>query len=393
MHIVFVESGYPHPHGGGGAGTYVQLVGRELVQRGHRVSVVTGYCDKCDEVSEDEGVVVYRPKFHTPIHYYLSKVPLIGRLSIVMRTLEHGLHQYRFIEKLHKREPIDVVEFTEGGDFWHGWRRSFPIFVHLHGSRFTFLKQSNRETNKPDWWQRKLELNFIQQADHVISPSQALLEIVDSEAGGLRPQTSVMPYPLDPKLLEDVADEPQRPLRVLFAARNDPVKGADALLEAVPLVLKQVPDVEFHFFGFRPKPTQDIPASVIIHPFVSKSELLQWYHRVDVCIVPSQWDNSPNTVYEAMAAGRPTIASHVGGIPELIEDGISGILVPPNDRETLATSLVCLLQKGDLRKRIGRQACERIAIMADLEQNVTLRLSQYQQINQLLSERKVTNPV
>lgn len=380
MHIGFIEAGYPHSHGGGGAGTYVQLVGRELVRRGHRVTVVAGYCDKCAAVERDEGVVVYRPKFHTALHYYLSKIPLLEHLSIVVRALEHGWHQYRFIEQLHKYDPVDLIEFTEGGDFLHGWRRSFPIVVHLHGSRYTFLKHSYRKTIKPDWWQRKLELSFIQRSDHVISPSKALLEIVNSEAGGLRPPTGVIPYPLDPKLLEDVADEPKRPLRVLFAARNDPVKGADVLLQAVPLVLERVPGVEFHLFGFKPKPEQFIPERVFIHPFVAKEELIQWYNRVDICIVPSIWDNSPNTVYEEMAAGCAIVATRVGGIPELVEHGESGLLIDSGNVTELSNSLVELLLNPEQRALFGLAARKRILQLSELKQNVDQRLRLFETI-------------
>ncbi len=378
MHIVFVEGGYPHSHGGGGAGTYVQIVGCELVKRGCQVSVLSDFCAQCPNEFDDEGIAVWRPHLRSSIHYYLGKAPLLGKISLAVRSLEMGWLKYRFIERLHEIRQIDVVEFTEGGDFWHVFRRPFVSFVHLHGSRYTCLAQSNKQLRIDDWSQRQLELSFIQRADYIVSPSNAILDIVSKEARGLRPPYLQIPYPIVPSPSENADDEPDRPLRVIFAARNDPVKGADLLLLAIPLVVEQVPSVEFHFFGFQPKPGQAIPDCLTTHPFVPRHEMLAWLRKVDICVVPSRWDNSPYTVYEAMAAGKPIVATTVGGIPELVEDGETGLLVPPDNVTELVDAIVRLLQQPERRKMMGLAAREHILHLANLEQNVDRRLQLYE---------------
>jgi glycosyltransferase involved in cell wall biosynthesis len=379
FHICYVEAGYPHPHGGGGAGTYVRLVGRELVRRGVRVSVVASWCPHCPTSSCDEGITVYRPARRGNLHWYTGKVPGLRRLTESVRYLEHGWGWHRLLESLHRRERFGIVEFTEGGDFWHAYRPSFPFVTHLHGSRYTFLRQSFREPSAVDWRQRKLELAFIRRSRCVFSPSESLMSLVRKEMNGPLPSEVVLPYPLDPLLVEGDEREPQGRL-VLFAARNDPVKGASVLLEAVPLVRRQVPDATFLLVGHQPASGAVVPEGVQCMPFMPKDQLLAHYRKAALCVVPSLWDNSPNTVYEAMAAGRPVVASRVGGIPELVADGETGRLVPPGDVGQLAEALTRLLVDPERCRVLGRQGRERIQRLAGLQENVSRRLTIYEHL-------------
>jgi glycosyltransferase involved in cell wall biosynthesis len=331
----------------------------------------------------DEGIGVYRPTAGGNLHWYAGRVPGLRGLALSARYLEHGWSWYRLLERLHRRDPFDVVEFAEGGDFWHAFRPSFPVVTNLHGSRFTFLKQSSRPVGGADWRHRKLELGFIRRARHVFSPSRSLLELVRREIGGAMPPADVLPLPLDPRLLESAGgaegSEGGSPL-VLFAARNDPVKGASVLLGAVPLVRRRVPDASFLLLGPQPPPGAHCPEGVRCLPFMPKDQLLAYYRRAALCVVPSLWDNSPNTIYEAMAAGRAVVASRVGGIPELVVDGQTGLLVPPGDPGRLAEAITRLLLEGGRREEMGREGRRRIQGLAGLEQNVRQRLAVYEKV-------------
>ncbi len=383
LHICFVESGYPHPHGGGGgAGTRIQLISRELIRRGHKVSVVTKSCPLCPRVGRDEGVKVYRPSCRSPYHWYISKVPVLRQVALATRYLERGWHQYRFLNHLNAKDPIDIVEFTEGGDFWHAWRSSFPYVVFLSGSSYTFLHQAGYKIQRQNWYQRFLELQFIRRSQHIIAPSQAMVDIVTEEAKQVFECLTILPNPLDPRLLRRSANKVSDGVNkiVLFAARNDPVKGADVLLEAVPQVRRAVPEVRFWMFGYQPDEGTKIPEGVRCFDFVPKEELLQYYHQADLCVIPSRWDNSPNTVYEAMAAGKAVVASRVGGIPELVKDGETGVLVEPADSHKLARALIRLLTDDTRLSQMGQRGYERIKGMSDCSGHVNRRLDLYRQI-------------
>jgi glycosyltransferase involved in cell wall biosynthesis len=384
FHICFVESGYPHPHGGGGAGSYVQTVARELVRRGHKVSVVTAYCPQCPMESRDQGVRVYRPLLKSGLHWYVSKLPAIRTLALALRTLEHGWLKYRFLERLHRTALIDLVEFTEGGDFWHAMRAPFPYLSHLHGSRYTVKRASGVAVDRSEWFNRRVELFGIQRAAWVFSPSRELLRLVTVELGSSLKRTAVLPYPLDPELLRIKAETqesaPSNGKHVLFAARHDPVKGADVLLQAIPLARARVPEAVFNFYGYQPQPGEQLPEGVACYGFLPKAELLRRYHTADMCVLPSRWDNSPNAVYEAMVAGKAVVASRIGGIPELVADGETGILVPPGEPEPLAQAIVTLLLDDERRVRMGERGRERIRQLASLKENVDQRLRIYKRV-------------
>lgn len=386
MHVAYAEMGYPHPHGGGGAGTYVQLIGQELVRRGHKVTVIAGACSQCPTVTIDQGIRVFRPTLRGVLHWYASRIRGAKSSALALRNLEWGWQLYWHVERIHRIQPIDVLEVAEAGDWWHLLTRHIPVVAHLHGSRYTFLSQAGKPVGRSDWYHRRLELAAISRADWVVSPSQAMLDVVQQEAGRKFPHASVIPYPLDPALLKEQAATPTKPTEtkvVFFAARNDPVKGADVLLAAAPLVRAMLPEVEFRFYGYQPEGNRPLPSGVTCTPFLPKAELLMELHQADLCVIPSRWDNSPNTVYEAMAAGKAIVASRVGGIPELVVDGETGRLVEVGDCNRLADAMVALLRDMSHLREMGHEGRRRITELADLRRNVDRRTDIYERMRRL----------
>ncbi len=86
---------------------------------------------------------------------------------------------------------------------------------------------------------------------------------------------------------------------------------------------------------------------------LARPDLRDRYKKAYVCVLPSLWENFPYGLLEAMACGIPVVATTVGGLPELIDHGGSGLLVPPNDPEALATAVCRLLDDPSLKKRDG----------------------------------------
>jgi glycosyltransferase involved in cell wall biosynthesis len=104
------------------------------------------------------------------------------------------------------------------------------------------------------------------------------------------------------------------------------------------------------------------PDGVIVVENVPHSDVLRAWKYCTLAVVPSRWPEPFGMVaIEAMAVGRPVIASAVGGLPEVIQDGLTGILVPPNDSGALLTNLAKLIGDPELRARIGEAACRHAA--------------------------------
>lgn len=91
-----------------------------------------------------------------------------------------------------------------------------------------------------------------------------------------------------------------------------------------------------------------------------------YYRQADVCMHLSDWEGLPNTILEAMACGLPVIASRVGGIPELVQEGQTGSLIEPGNADLLLTRVSQLVSDEDVRKNLGRSA------RAFIEQNHAL---------------------
>lgn len=95
-------------------------------------------------------------------------------------------------------------------------------------------------------------------------------------------------------------------------------------------------------------------------PYVPQAELVDYYNLMDLVLIPSLRDGLPNVLLEAMACQRTVVASHVGGISDVIEDARNGFLVPPRDRQALVDRILVALADADQRRELGRAARETI---------------------------------
>ncbi len=199
---------------------------------------------------------------------------------------------------------------------------------------------------------------------HVVSPSQALADFM-VERGFPAHLLHVIPYGIEPASASGKPEE-REALVAGVAANLEYWKGVDVLIEAArfadqPLRIEISGDgslrgdlelqareagVEAHFNGFVSEPLAGI----------------------DVLVQPSRADNLPLAVLEAMAAGLPVVGARVGGIPELVADGESGILVPPEDPRALAAALDSLARDRGRLAELGRRGRERVATHFSAEQ-------------------------
>ncbi|MDX6465785.1 MAG: hypothetical protein QOI27_825 [Gaiellaceae bacterium] len=146
----------------------------------------------------------------------------------------------------------------------------------------------------------------------------------------------------------EVVGEPEEPPHVLYVGRLSPEKGVLELAEAcegIPLVV----------VGDGPL-RERVPGAV---GFVPPGELGQWYERAAVVAAPSRREGYGVAAREAMAWGRPVVATAVGGLTDAVVDGVTGLLVPPGDVPALRTAIERLLGDAELRARLGAAGRER----------------------------------
>jgi glycosyltransferase involved in cell wall biosynthesis len=160
---------------------------------------------------------------------------------------------------------------------------------------------------------------------------------------------------------------PGRPLRrVSVVANLHPRKGHDILIDAAPEVLRHFPDATFDIVGDGPEranlqaraKAQGVGAAFT---FAGHDEnVAQRLHDADIFVLPSHTEAFPNAVLEAMCAGLPIIASGVGGLLELVDDGRTGLLVPPGDPRALAHGVCRLMTDRALGERLGKTASHEV---------------------------------
>lgn len=146
---------------------------------------------------------------------------------------------------------------------------------------------------------------------------------------------------------------------VLAAGRLSPEKGFAVLVEAAANVLRQHPAAGFVLFGDGGERTKleqrvrelGLAGRVVLPGFTA--ELDKYLPWADVVTLPSFTEGLPNVALEASAAGVPVVATAVGGTPEVVADGVSGLLVPSGSPERLAEALSRLLSDAELRSKLG----------------------------------------
>jgi glycosyltransferase involved in cell wall biosynthesis len=199
----------------------------------------------------------------------------------------------------------------------------------------------------------------LQAVDVIISPSRHLKNVYEGHGIG-KDRIVHCDYGF-PEYTGERNWQPGSPLKVGFLGSLVPHKGLHTLIDAVNMAQSDIrlavhgsPDANPAYYReLQSRNLNQVQFAGISDP----GDPYPTITRYDVMVVPSLWEeNSPLVIHEAHAAGRPVIASNVGGIPELIRDGVDGILFPPGDAQALAKALDDLASDVDRLVEMGRQA-------------------------------------
>jgi glycosyltransferase involved in cell wall biosynthesis len=200
-----------------------------------------------------------------------------------------------------------------------------------------------------------------QRVDHVVAVSSAIRNTLVGAYGVPAGRVDVLlPATTTPAALRRATGTSAGVIGV--AGRLVPEKGVDVFLRAAALVSSVVPSARFVVIGDGPlrAALEDSADSLGLAGTVTftgfRTDAPQLIAGLDVLVVPSRSDGSPLVVCEAMAAGIPVVASRVGGLPDLVAHGDSGLLVRPEDPEDLARTLVSLLMDPAATQALGHRA-------------------------------------
>jgi glycosyltransferase involved in cell wall biosynthesis len=165
---------------------------------------------------------------------------------------------------------------------------------------------------------------------------------------------------------------------ILCVGRLTPAKGQHLLIEAVKLLTHQGLPVRLRLVGIGPDEPSlrkhasntELAESVIFEGAVNQDRIRSLYSAADILCLPSFAEGLPVVLMEALAMGIPCVTTHITGIPELIRNGIDGLLVAPSDLDALVAALAELMNDSALRERLATSGRARILELYDLRRNV-----------------------
>jgi glycosyltransferase involved in cell wall biosynthesis len=204
-------------------------------------------------------------------------------------------------------------------------------------------------------------------ADHILCNSQILKDFMVSRYGLPPSRLTVVPNGVDTDFFQPGKNGGKDGKTVLLSvARLVPDKDHDTMLAAFSQLTERHPGAELWLVGNGPRretlehKVLDLGLTGRVKFLPVAKDIRHLYHQADVFVLSSVNEALPNVILEAMAAGLPVVATRVGGLPEAVVPGDTGLLVDPRDVNGLAAALGSLLDDPETRRNLGRRGRERV---------------------------------
>ena len=255
---------------------------------------------------------------------------------------------------------------------WHpdvlhiqGYTTSLLFAIDWAYSKGVPVAYEEHQTPDPqfNWW--KGFESTINKANRVIAVSEKSAEGLRNVCKVTRPivvRNPLLPDPYREDQLMEVSRSNDRVFTITTVARLYVTKGLTYLLDAAALVKEKYPDVVFKVYGEGELRGELIKKAEMLGldgdnifsgSFTTRAELTRILMQTDIFLLSSILEGQPLAIVEAMAHGCPVISTAVGGVPELITDGVNGLLCPPEKPQCLADKIYLLLEDEKLRQRLG----------------------------------------
>lgn len=237
--------------------------------------------------------------------------------------------------------------------------RRYPVAFTVHNFRKHPGDQPFQQT--PFW----IEMFARRRADQLIVHSQQVRDLMVREWPGSAGRVAVIPHI---QLGEDLssAEIPEEENLVLFFGRIWEYKGLEYLIRAEPVISARVPNVRILIAGqgedfSRYRRMMVHAERFIVHnDYISEADTAVYFRRASVVVLPYIEASQSGVIPLAYSAGKPVVATRVGGLPEIVEHGCTGYLVAPRDSTELAESITRLLLDAPLRRQMGANGKRKI---------------------------------
>ncbi|WP_300978584.1 glycosyltransferase family 4 protein [Flavobacterium sp.] len=379
MHIAFLTPEYPHPNTGhsGGIGTSIKNLAIGLLAQKCKVRVLV-YGQREDAIFEDEGICIQQIK------------------NIKCKGLSWWLTRKKIqtiINQLYEAREIDVIEAPD----WTGITsfitpKKCPIVIRLHGSDTYFCHLDKRPVK---WINKFHEKRGLQNADGLLSVSHYSAEVTNV-LFGLDNEFTIIPNPIDTLLFRSNAENSNEEKSILYFGSLIRKKGLlelplifNKVVEKNPkakmvLVGKDVPDIATGNYStwdmMQALFSEQAKDQVSYLGSIPYAEIKAKIAEATLCVFPSFAEAFPVSWLEAMAMGKPIVASNIGWATEMIDDGKSGYLVDPRDHNLFADKIIDLLKDEQLRLDMSKEARNRVESIFDIQKIALQNVKYYRGI-------------
>jgi glycogen(starch) synthase len=338
----------------GGIETFTRLLMQGMQNRGHEVEII--------------GSSLSTPSTTQDAEYGFT----IRRFPFAHAFKNHNLHQIKSILK----QVIQAI------DSFH------PDLIHLNTfltSSFYFLRIPRHKRPKTlltlhteiaqTETARHLQSQIIKNVDFVVGVSETTMSSYLELFPELRKRSEVIYNSVDAPQVKP-KDIIFSPPTILALGRLRPIKGFDIAIKTFPSVLSKFPTGELIIAGEGEERENlevlvhrlNLDSSVTFKGYVPNNQIADLYNQATIVIVPSRYEQFGLVAVEAGQMERPVVASRVGGLQEIIDHNKTGLLVPPNDSDSLAKSILSLLEHPDTARQYGRNARKRVNRMFSFQQ-------------------------
>lgn len=363
MNICFLSREYPPETHAGGIGTYTYNMALALTRLGHSVHVITS-TQAQNHTIQDQGVWVHRlntrsirPKELALLHYSYLSAKKISQVAC----------------------EFDIVQSSEfeSEAFWFAFKKKHPLITRL-ATPFFLIEDLNGKVffgPRPlfNWMEKKQTLN----SDAIFTSTTALADVVSQKWGIERSRVEIIPNSVDVSRVVRLGKNMPAPEMLqnrdylLYFGRLEERKGVCIVAQALSSVFQRVPSISMVFvgsdLGYRGSSMADYIKREL-NPYLDRlifidnlpqEELFPIVKSAKMVIIPSLWEAFGFVCIEAMALGRPVIATSGSGFEEIIEDNVSGFLVEPGNSEVLSQKILSVMKDEASLLRISAAARKR----------------------------------
>lgn len=417
MNVCLISMEYPPETGWGGVGRYTHALAHSLTDRGHTVHVISWSPQNLHYSYLDGQVYVHRlSTCYWPFSEKLCN--LHGGWNLVI--LQWSIAVASLVSSLHKQVGFDVVEAPNcnASALIYCLRPPVPLVIRISTPVQLIQRYSGQFKRSLFGLTSRLDVIPVRRANRLIAHSEFGARIAEQFYGIARERVQVVHLGLklmrgmqtatfhvkegahiachDHSATQDASG--RRNLTVLYVGRLEQRKGVRNLVEAIPQVIKVVPHARFRLVGadMRDAPggrsyseylaslgSREAQLATSFLGYVEESKLEQEFAGCDLFVAPSLFESFGLTNLEAMWHGKPVVSCNVAAVPEIVLNGETGLLVPPNDTNALAQAIIRLLRTPDEARRMGERGRVRAISEFSLDQMVEGTLKVYEEAAKL----------